>query len=203
MTGNDRTFSSFACFVVALVFVPLIGRAAAQHFDAGAQVTFAHSGEFDSTDTGIGARLSWRLAEMVAADAEIDVFPESFANRTPFSRRRVEGLFGVIAGPRLGSLRPFAKVRPGFARFRGAPVVCIQIFPPPLSCLLAAGRTLFALDIGGGVDVSTGGPFVVRFDAGDRLLKYPGPSFRGGGRTAQDSFFGHDLRVSVGAGVTF
>jgi len=111
MTGNDRTFSSFACFVVALVFVPLIGRAAAQHFDAGAQVTFAHSGEFDSTDTGIGARLSWRLAEMVAADAEIDVFPESFANRTPFSRRRVEGLFGVIAGPRLGSLRPFAKVQ--------------------------------------------------------------------------------------------
>ena len=36
------------------------------------------------------------------------------------------------------------------------PLACITIFPPPLSCELASGRTLMAFDLGGGVDVVGG-----------------------------------------------
>ena len=194
----------FVSFLVEIFVVSSTREASAQdRFEAAAQFTFAHSSEFGSTDAGIGARLSWQATEAVGADAEIDVYPGNFPERSAVSRKRVEGLFGLTAGLRLGRARPFVKLRPGFVTFRGQPVVCILIFPPPLSCELAAGRSVFALDLGGGVDLFTGGRGVVRIDAGDRMLKYPGPSFRGGGRTAQDAFFSHDLRVSVGAGVRF
>ena len=99
-------------------------------------------------------------------------------------------------------MRPFARLRPGFLAFRGEPVVCILIFPPPLACQLAAGRTVFALDLGGGVELFAGSKTFVRVDAGDRMLKYPGPSFRNG-RATQESFYSHDFRVSAGAGVRF
>jgi len=80
--------------------------------------------------------------------------------------------------------------------------VCILIFPPPLACQLGE-RRVFALDLGGGVDLFVAPRAFVRIDAGDRLLKYPGPSFRSGGRVAQDDFFSHDFRFTAGAGLTF
>jgi hypothetical protein len=175
---------------------------AQERFDAGAHVAAARSSEFDDTDTGIGGRFSWHPVSLVGAEAEMTVYPASFPNANGFSRSRIEGLFGVTVGPRLPGIRPFARLRPGFLTFRGQSVVCILIFPPPLSCELAAGRTVFAMDVGGGVEVFPGGRAVIRVDAGDRILKYPGPSFRNGGAT-QDSFYSHDFRVAAGAGVRF
>ena len=54
---------------------------------------------------------------------------------------------------RIGRARLFGRLRPGLLRFGEAPgpIACILIFPPPLSCQLAAGKTLFALDVGAGV----------------------------------------------------
>ena len=130
------------------------------------------------------------------------LYPASFPNANGFSRSRIEGLFGVTVGPRLPAIRPFARLRPGFLTFRGQPVVCILIFPPPLSCELAGGRTVFALDLGGGVEVFAGRRALIRVDVGDRILKYPGPSFRNG-RATEDSFYSHDFRVSAGAGMRF
>jgi hypothetical protein len=195
----------FAACVVVCLFVSLTGAttARAQHFDVGAQVVEARSGEFDHGDTGIGGRFSWHPTGVVGADAEMNVYPRAFPARTSsFSPSRVEGLFGVTAGPRFARARPFAKLRPGFLAFRGHSIACILIYPPPLACQLAAGRTVFALDIGGGVEILATERTIVRIDAGDRLLKYPGPSFRNGSAT-QQSFFSHDVRVSAGAGVRF
>jgi len=77
------------------------------------------------------------------------------------------------------------------------------IYPPPLSCELAAGRTLPVFDVGGGVEVSATRRTFVRVDAGDRLVKYPGPVIDNN-RTRQDEpFFGHDFRFAVGAGLRF
>jgi hypothetical protein len=188
--------------VAALVALIVPATAVAQErFDAAAHIAVARSSEFDDTDTGVGGRLSWHPTALVGADAEMTVYPASFPNANGFSRSRIEGLFGATVGPRLAGVRPFARVRPGFLTFRGQPVVCILIFPPPLSCELD-GRTVFALDLGGGVELFPAGRAVVRVDVGDRLLKYPGPSFRGG-RATQDSFYSHDFRVAAGAGVRF
>jgi hypothetical protein len=188
--------------VVALVALIVPATVVAQErFDAAAHIAVARSSEFDDTDTGVGGRFSWHPTALVGVDAEMTVYPASFPNANGFSRSRIEGLFGATIGPRLAGVRPFARLRPGFLTFRGQPVVCILIFPPPLSCQLD-GRTVFALDLGGGVELFPAGRAVVRVDVGDRLLRYPGPSFRGG-RATQDSFYSHDFRLAAGAGVRF
>jgi hypothetical protein len=193
----------FVTLVVVIVFVSLTDDVAAQgRFEIGAQVVSIRSSEFDRADTGIGGRFSSHPIDVIGLEAEMTFYPGDFPDRSPFSRSRIEGLFGVTVGPRLGSVRPFAKLRPGFVTFRGRPVACILIFPPPLSCVLAEGHTVFALDIGGGIELFAGPRTLIRVDAGDRLMKYPGPSFRDG-RVAQDDFFSHDFRMSAGAGVRF
>jgi len=196
-------FVLFASFVVFFSFVSSTA-AYAQRFDAGAQIAVAHSSEFDAGDVGFGGRFAWHPIDLVGVEAEMNVYPGTFpsSRSVAFSSGRVEGLFGVTAGPRFARVRPFAKLRPGFLTFRRQTIACILIFPPPLSCQLASGRTVFALDIGGGVEIFATGRTIVRIDASDRLLKYPGPSFRDG-RATQESFFSHDFRFSAGAGVRF
>jgi hypothetical protein len=87
---------------------------------------------------------------------------------------------------------------------RGAPepIACIAIFPPPLTCVLASGRTLTAVDLGGGVDVSVGERTFVRIDGGDRLVRYPGPVFDTG-TVHDEAFVGHDFRMAVAGGIRF
>ena len=186
--------------VLLLLLCGAAPAAAQQSFDAGGQVAVARSGEFDSTDTGVGGRFAWHPLDLVGIEAEVNVFPGSFPSASGFSRHRVEGLFGVTAGPRVGATRLLARVRPGFLTFHARPTVCILIFPPPLSCQLGE-RTVFALDVGGGVEAPAGARTFVRVDLGDRLLKYPGPSSRNGRTT--DAFFSHDFRLSAGGGVRF
>jgi hypothetical protein len=189
--------------VVALFTLLMPALASAQdRFDVGAHVAVARSSEFDDTDTGVGGRFSWHPVALVGADAEMTFYPASFPDANGFSRSRIEGLFGVTVGPRLAGMRPFARLRPGFLTFRGQSVVCILIFPPPLSCELARGRTLLAMDLGGGAELFPTSRAVIRVDVGDRILKYPGPSFRND-RMSQESFYSHDFRLSAGAGVRF
>src|SRR5262249_34869413 len=150
----------------------VIGRAdvllAQERFQAGAQVTVTSSGEFDDTDAGFGGRFSWYPTSMIGAEAEMNFYPGDFPGTVAFSSGRVEGLFGATVGPRLGRVRPFGRLRPGFVTYREAsrPIACILIFPPPLQCTLAAGRTVFALDVGGGVELFATRRASIRFDIG-------------------------------------
>ena len=168
-------------------------------------LAIAFSGQFDGSDAGVGGRAGWQATRLVGVEAEIVHYPAHFADAPAFSRSRVEGLFGATIGPRLGRVRPFGRLRPGFLRVQPAPepIVCIAIFPPPLACELAAGRTLMAFDLGGGVDVSVGERTFVRIDAGDRLVRYPGPVFDTDRQVHDEAFFGHDVRLAVSGGVRF
>jgi hypothetical protein len=174
-------------------------------FQVGAQFTAVVSDEFDDTDWGVGGRFSWQPTVFLGSEAELAFYPADLPDARPFSRGRLEGLFGVTIGPRLGGLRPFARVRPGFLTLHEAPgpLVCIQIFPPPLSCTLASGRTLFALDLGGGIEFFPAGSTFIRMDAGDRLVRYPGEVLDLEGRARDDVFFSHDFRFAIGAGMRF
>ena len=150
-------------------------------------------------------RLSWHPVEVVGIESEVNLYPGDFPDQRPFSRGRVEGLFGVTVGPRFDRVRPFARLRSGFLSVREAPrpLVCIAIFPPPLSCDLASGRTLAVFDIGGGVEVFATRTVFVRVDAGDRLLKYSGPVIDNNHTRQDGSFFGHDFRFAAGVGLRF
>jgi hypothetical protein len=192
---------------VLLLASPTPGAAQAgdNRFQIGGQFVAVSSGEFDGTDVGFGVRGSWNAVSLLAVEAEMSFYPDDWPDPVPFSTRRIEGFFGATVGPVIGRVRPFGKVRPGFVTFDEAPnpFPCILIFPPPLQCRLAAGTTAFALDLGGGVEVFPSARTVVRVDASDRLVRYPGPVFDNDFTLRADSFFGHDFRFSIGAGLRF
>ena len=191
--------------LVLLCVRPVAAQSDNSTFQAGVQLAGAVSSEFDSTDLGVGGRVSWHPTTLLGVEAEFDVYPGDLADDPAFSGSRVEGLFGATIGPRVGRLRPFAKARPGFLTFGEAPgpIACIAIFPPPLRCTLAAGRTVFALDVGGGVEWLASRRTFVRLDAGDRIVRYPAPTIDSGGTVRDETFSGHDFRFSIGAGVHF
>lgn len=194
--------------LVGLLLVPA-GRVSAQpdpgSFEAGVQVTSVRVSEFDRADVGIGGRFAWRPADLVGLESEFNWYPGEFPDGRPFSRSRVEGLFGATLGPTLGPVRPFVRLRSGFLSIAEAPngYPCILIYPPPLACTLAGGRTLLAFDIGGGLELSATRRLFFRVDLGDRVVKYPGPVFDRSNRRRDEAFFSHDFRLAAGAGVRF
>ena len=196
-----------AWLVCALLCVLGAVPAAAQsdsRFEVGVQFVAAASAEFD-TDPGVGAVLSWRPGALWSAEGEIAFYPTGLPQQSQFSRSRIEGLFGVGVGPLVGRVRPFARARAGFLTFRerSEPFPCIAIFPPPLSCVLAGGKTVAAFDVGGGLAIYPTGRTFVRVDLSDRILRYPGPTFDLSGDIRGESFFSDDLRFAIGGGVRF
>lgn len=197
-----------ASAILGSILGVLVGAGIARAQEAlqvGAHLTAARLGELDTTDVGVGARAAWRPWRGVGIEGELNFYPRNIPDATALSANRVEGLFGVTAGPRLGPWRPFARVRPGFLRVGAAPqpVACILIYPPPLSCTLAGGDTLPALDLGGGVELFTPGRTFARVDVGDRMLRYPGPAFARDRQVETGNFTRHDFRLAVGAGWKF
>ncbi len=194
---------------IAVVVTGSPGPSAAQgseaRFELAVQVPVAMSSQFDHTDIGIGGRFAWRPDAWIGVESEVNVYPQSFPGGVPFSKQRVEGLFGVTLGPQFDRARPFAKLRAGFLDMQEAPApfVCLLIFPPPLACTLGTGRTLLAFDIGGGIEIFATDRTFVRVEAGDRVLRYPGPSLDRNGTARNGSFFSHDFRFAAGGGLRF
>ena len=203
----SRSLSPYVVLVCVLALAPhsVSAQTGKGQFEVGVHLATVASSEFEKTDVGIGGLVSWRPGALFGADAELTFYPSDFADNPTFSASRVEGLFGVTIGPSFGAFRPFVKLRPGFVRFAAAPrpFPCIAIFPPPLACLMAAGDTLFALDIGGGVEFQTTSRTFVRVDASDRAVKYPGPVIATDGMVKDESFFSHDFRLQIAGGLRF
>jgi hypothetical protein len=171
----------------------------------GAVVAGVVSDEFDSSDAGLGVLFAWQPTPLLGAEVEMVIHPADLGADPAFSSGRVETFFGVTVGPRIGRWRPFAKVRPGIIRYWQSPepIACIAIFPTPVRCTLAGGRTVAAFDFGGGVERVMGDRAFVRLDAGDRMLTFPGPVRDSGGTAHEDGYFAHDLRIAVSVGLRF
>jgi hypothetical protein len=191
--------------VLVAVSQPVSAQSNETRFQLGAGLTTVNPGEFDRTDVGVSVSFSWRLTALMGAEAEFGFYPADFPDAPAFSRSRVEGLFGMTVGPRIGVVRPFAKVRPGFVTFSEGPqpLACVAIFPPPLSCRLASGDTRFALDVGGGVELFPSRRTFVRVDVSDRLIRYPGTVRDRHFKIQEHAFFSHDFRFTIGGGLRF
>jgi histidine triad (HIT) family protein len=204
--GSQLRTAVTAVILLALTWATPAAAQPSQRFEAGVQVVAASMAGFEGSDVGVGGRLAWRTDDVLSFEGELNLFPGQYPDSgLAFSRRRVEGLFGLTAGLPFGRVRPFARFRAGFVDVQqaGQPFACILIFPPPLSCTLAAGRTVPAFDLGGGVQVDVTPRTFIRVEAGDRMVKYPGPAIDGDGVPRTESFYGHGLRFSAGAGVRF
>jgi hypothetical protein len=202
---------TFALTVVLFLALPRTTRAqiaaGEQRFALLGQFAGVTSNEFSGTDRGFGGLFSWHRLGPIAVEAEMNYYPKNLTLKggAPFSRGRVEGLFGISAGPLLGRMRPFGTFRTGFVTFRSAPgpLACPAIFPPTLSCELARGEAVIATVVGGGVEAFPIRHVVVRIELGDRLTNYPGPTIDASGEAHSMAFWSNEFRLVAGAGVRF
>ena len=197
-------------FIVSLIcIVPGLALAQSSNdrkLEVGGQLAMTDLAELETTDFGFGGRFGFRATELLTFEGELNFFPSDIPDEVPVTSSRFEGLFGVKIGPRFDRFSVFGKARPGFVQFGEAsePFPCILIYPPPLSCALGAGETVFALDLGGGIELYPTERSLVRFDVSDLMLQYPGPVLtRDGEAVTEDGFWGHNLRITIGAGFRF
>jgi hypothetical protein len=196
-------------FVVATLLTFLMNDGAhsqERRIEIGGHLAVTSREELETTDLGFGGRFGFQATPILAIEGELSFYPSDAPGDIPVTRSRLEGLFGIKAGPRFERFAVFGKLRPGFVRFADAPgpVACIAIFPPPLNCVLAEGRTVFALDLGGGVEIYPTERGFVRVDVSNLLLEYPGPAFSREGRALADKgSWDGNLRLTFGAGLRF
>jgi hypothetical protein len=189
-----------------VLFVLLAGPVQAQDsvLDLGLTASLRRSSEFEETELGLGARLSYRVHRVVGVDAEAGLYPADLGSPAFASSRR-EGLVGVRLGPHLGKSGGYLALRAGAVRFTEAPAPfpCILIFPPPLECAMAAGKTVPTVQASAGFETFPGDRLVLRLEAGDQLLRYPGPAFRPDGQTFENDLWSHNLKATVSVGLRF
>lgn len=128
---------------------------------------------FDETQAGVGGRVTYNFNRSIAAEAEINFFPQKhFIVNGDGSA--IQGQFGVKAGKRFEKFGLFGKVRPGFLSVNNV----ARFLPPPGSQggtfdIDIERHTFFTIDAGGVLELYPSKRFVVRFDAGDTIVRHP------------------------------
>lgn len=137
------------------------------------------------TETGLGGRFTFNLLDSVGLETEINDFPASDGISTGASGRVLQGQFGVKAGKRLRWFGVFAKARPGFVSFsRSLNLVRTESFTRferqfNFGIFEIERRSFFSTDVGGVLEFYPSRRTVIRFDAGDTIIRY-GPRSREG-----------------------
>lgn len=161
--------------------------------------------ELEATDYGFGLRPSWRLASWIALDAEAMLAPGGLGGSRPFSSSRTEFLGGLRFGRDLGSSGAYGLLRGGVVRFgeAEAPFPCILIFPPPLTCSIAQGDTVPALEFGAGYQHAINERARLFVELRDQVVKFEGPVMDAGFEPRLESFWSHNPRLTFGVGWAF
>ena len=196
-------FVSSVLFGVVVVALPAGAQTSGRRGDVSAQVSLRSLHEFDETEAGFGARLSYRFGRWLAADGEVNFFPADVGSPA-FSGSRLEGLAGVRFGPQFGRTGVFVALRGGAVRFAEAPepFPCIAIFPPPLVCAIG-GDTVPTVQVTGGLEAFAGNRWVVRVEAGDQLLRYSGPAFTPDRDVIDEGLWSHNFKATASVGLRF
>ncbi|MBA3572365.1 MAG: hypothetical protein H0W34_10415 [Pyrinomonadaceae bacterium] len=129
----------------------------------------------DVTEPGFGARLTYNVNRKIAFEAEGTLFP----NKTIFSGlgegRAVQAQFGVKAGKRFSKFGIFGKARPGFLSvgevFSNEPGSMVVIFGSTIPDARIGRKTHFTTDLGGVFEFYPTHRIIVRFDAGDTIVR--------------------------------
>ena len=162
--------------------------------------TVIQSSQFDQTFASIGGRLAYNLNRYVALEAEGNFIPKRNFSEVEQSRK-AQFLAGVKAGLRKGKFGVFAKARPGVMYFSVLPshTTCILTSPRIFACA-QENQTNFALDVGGVVEAYPSPRTVIRFDAGDTIVRFKeaGPTRLITASTFTPADTLHNFQMSVG-----
>ena len=162
-------------FLTVCTFVSVaVAQNKKEKIEIGVQSTslslFHPDSPFDDTQAGIGGRVTYNFNRSIAADAEINFFPQKQFILTA-DGSAIQAQFGVKIGKRFDKAGIFAKVRPGFLsvnRFG-------SFVPGPnnLAVLNIERKTFFSTDFGGVFELYPSRRTVVRFEAGDTAIRHP------------------------------
>lgn len=155
----------------------------APRFEIGAQFSSltirepSFSNDF-RTEPGFGGRVTFNFTDYLAAEAQVDFYPNDNGRSSEFAGgRTTTGLFGVKAGKRFERFGVFGKARPGFVRFErtlSGFIVDPNTSPSQFPVIQPEhrSRTEFATDIGGVLEFYPTRRIVTRFDIGDTIIRY-------------------------------
>jgi hypothetical protein len=148
-----------------------------------------------SSDSGVGGRVTYNLADSLSLEGEYTVFPQdgriNLANLSSTNSHKSQGLFGVKYGMRSEKFGIFGKLRPGFVRFSEGDLLLGGVGLP-------SSKTNFALDVGGVFEIYLLRSVALRFDLGDTIIRYPDNPAAGIG-----SFTTSNLQVGTGVAFRF
>lgn len=162
-------------------------------------------------EVGVGGRFTYNLKRYLALEAELNFFPRDFRKFTTnfTGGPMLEGLAGVKAGLRRKKFGVFGKFRPGFESSGGAevPRFLNGNGPDPRNPFgfERVRSTQFALDVGGVFEFYPSRRTIIRFDAGDTIVRYPGVELIQfpQGVPVLETVYSHKPQFSVGVGFRF
>lgn len=183
-------------FLFVVFFTLCDTQARAQHreprAEVGGQFSLIHFRDLSTTNYGFGGWVSYDLSSYFALDAAVNFFPED--KKDPFtSGRKANALFGVKAGLKSDKAAFYGKFRAGFMHFS-------RNFDTT-----SEGFNDFAMDVGGVLELFPSRHSVVRFDAGDTIVRFGTRNIFVPGLGVVDvgSFTSHNFGFSAGVGYRF
>jgi len=123
---------------------------------------------FDDPQTGVGGRVTYNFNRSIAAEAEINFFPQKQFILTA-DGNAIQAQFGVKIGKRFEKFGMFGKVRPGFLTVNRV----ASYIPGSAADFKIERQAFFTTDIGGILELYPSKRTVVRFDAGDTVIRHP------------------------------
>jgi hypothetical protein len=133
---------------------------------------FSPDTSFDETKGGIGGRIAYNFNRSIAAEAEINFFPQKQLIFTSIGST-IQAQFGVKLGKRFDKFGVFGKVRPGFISANSVLSLVPGLPGPNFPVLNIERKTFFTTDFGGVLELYPSRRMVVRFDAGDTAIRHP------------------------------
>jgi hypothetical protein len=130
------------------------------------------------TELGFGGRFTFNLTQYLAVEAETNLLPRERGIAVGASGRVTQGQFGVKAGKRFRSFGVFGKARPGFVSFgksfKQVGTQTVTFFGEQIvfGVFEIGRRTFYSTDVGGVLELYPSRRWVVRFDAGDTIIRY-------------------------------
>ena len=171
-----RTLTSFLVIVITFASAA-VAQSKKERIEIGVQSTsltlFHPDVPFDDTQAGIGGRVTYNFNRSIAAEAEINFFPQDQFILTA-EGNALQGQFGVKLGKRFEKFGVFGKVRPGFLSVgRVGSFIPGAAGPNNQLNFTIERETFFTVDTGGVLELYPSKRSVVRFEAGDTAIRHP------------------------------
>ena len=171
------TFKALAFALLACAWPVRAQEQDAPKFEIGVQYTSLSINlpGFGGTEIapGVGGRVTYNFTDYFAIEAEGNVFPSATRRDYTTGGAAQQMQAGVKVGKRWQRFGLFAKARPGLVSFSEtiAPTL-IESGGLVFSSFQRERKTHFSMDLGGVLEFYPSRRMLVRFDAGDTIVRY-------------------------------